>query len=119
MGDLDASSLYRYRIEDIDVNCDVQGDIATVRGFYTEDFQHHGADLERVRVRYSMVLQRDADHWQIVWNHRDIQEFTDEGVYVKKPNRTLPTDDRRSGRVRPRTRHRTAFESHDHRTGTA
>jgi ketosteroid isomerase-like protein len=84
-------TLERYTIEDIDVNCIVNGDIATVWGFYTEDFKHRGEDPEHVRVRYSMVRhQRDGD-WQVVWNHRDIQEFTDDGFYIKKPIQNPPT----------------------------
>lgn len=77
-------SLERYRIEDIDVGCAVDGDIATVWGFFTEDFMHHGENPERVRVRFSGVLHHRESGWRTVWNHRDIQEFTAEGAYVKK-----------------------------------
>jgi hypothetical protein len=78
-------SLDRYRIDDVEVHCAVEGDLATVWGFYTEDFQHRGEAPERVRARFSMVRQRRHGGWQIVWNHRDIQEFTAEGGYIKKP----------------------------------
>jgi hypothetical protein len=78
-------SLGRYRIEDLETNCSIDGDIATVWGFYTEDFQHHDGFPERVRVRYSMVFARRDGDWQSVWNHRDIQDFSDDGLYVKRP----------------------------------
>jgi hypothetical protein len=78
-------SLDRYKVEDVETNCSVDGDIATVWGFYTEDFQHHGGDPERVRARYSMVFHRRDGDWQIVWNHRDIQDFSDDGRYLKRP----------------------------------
>jgi hypothetical protein len=78
-------SLEHYRIEDVEANCAVNGDIATIWGFYTEDFKHKGQDSERVRVRYSMVQQRQNGRWQFVWNHRDIQDFTNEGFYVSQP----------------------------------
>jgi hypothetical protein len=51
-------SLDRYRIEDVETKCLIDGDIATVWGFHTEDFQHQDGDPERVRVRYSMVFHR-------------------------------------------------------------
>lgn len=78
-------SLDRYRIEDVDADCAIDGDIATVWGFYTEDFQHRGGPPERVRARYSMVFHRRNGGWQVVWNHRDIQPFSDDGRYVRRP----------------------------------
>ena len=78
-------TLDRYTIDDVEVQCAVNGDLATAWGFYTEDFQHRGEEPERVRARFSMVRQRRNGAWQIVWNHRDIQEFTSDGVYIKKP----------------------------------
>ena len=78
-------SLDRYRIDDIDVNSSVDDDLATVWGFFTEDFAHTGQDPERVRVRYSMVFRRVGDRWHPVWNHRDIQEFAEDGFYIRKP----------------------------------
>lgn len=78
-------SLDWYRIEDIDVNCSVDGDIATVWGFFTEDFRQTGQDPERVRVRSSAVLRRLGDSWQQVWSHRDAQEFAEDGFYIRQP----------------------------------
>lgn len=78
-------SLEHYRVEDVDMDCSTDGDIATVWGFFTEDFAHIGQDPERVRVRFSMVLRRQGGQWLPVWNHRDIQEFADDGFYVRKP----------------------------------
>jgi hypothetical protein len=78
-------SLDRYRIDDIDVNCSVDDDLATVWGFFTEDFAHTGQEPERVRVRYSVVYRRAGNQWQPVWNHRDIQEFAEDGFYIRKP----------------------------------
>jgi ketosteroid isomerase-like protein len=84
-------TLERYTIEDIDVSCIVNGDIAMVWGFCTEDFEHRGEAPEHVRVRYSMVRHRRDGDWQLVWNHRDIQEFADDGFYIKKPIQSHPT----------------------------
>lgn len=75
----------RFRVDDVDVNCSVDNDIATVWGFFTEDFAHKGQDPERVRVRFSKVLRRVGDRWQPVWSHRDIQEFAEDGFYIRKP----------------------------------
>ena len=82
--DLEAwfGSLERYRIEDFEINSVVNGDIATVWSFFTEDFKHHGENPERVRVRASAVLHRSQGDWRTVWNHRDIQEFTEDGLYL-------------------------------------
>lgn len=74
-----------YRIDDIDVHCSVDGDIATVWGFFTEDYQHKGQDPERVRVRSSAVLHRLDGGWQQIWSHRDAQEFAEDGSYIRKP----------------------------------
>lgn len=78
-------SLDWYRIEDIEMNCSVDGDIATVWGFFTEDFRHAGQHPERVRVRSSAVLRRSGDRWQQIWSHRDAQEFEEGGSYIRKP----------------------------------
>ena len=79
------ATLDRYRIDDIDMNCSVDDDLAIVWGFFTEDFAHKDQAPERVRVRRSTVLRRVGDRWQPVWNHRDIQEFDDDGFYIRKP----------------------------------
>lgn len=78
-------SLDRYRIEDIEVDCSIDGEVAVLWGFFTEDFQHKGGHPERVRVRFSNVVRRRDGQWESVWNHRDVQDFTDEGFYLPRP----------------------------------
>lgn len=77
-------SLERYRIKDVDVDCRIDGDTTVLYGFFTEDFQHAGGPPERLRVRFTHVLTRRDGGWEVVWQHRDIQEFTD-GFYVPQP----------------------------------
>jgi hypothetical protein len=78
-------SLDRYRIDDIEVDCRIDGDVAVLWGFFTENFQHKGGDPESVRVRFSNVIRLRDGRWESVWNHRDIQDFTDEGFYISRP----------------------------------
>ena len=65
-------SLDRYRIDDIEVDCRIDGDVAVLWGFFTEDFQRRGGDPESVRVRSSNVIRRRDGRRESVWNHRDI-----------------------------------------------
>ena len=65
-------SLDRYRIDDIEVDCRIDGDVAVLWGFFTENFQHKGGDPESVRVRFSNVIRRRDGRRESVWNHRDI-----------------------------------------------
>lgn len=78
-------SLERYRIEDVEADARVDGDTAVVFGSFTEDFRHRGGPPERVRVRYSHVFRRADDDWTLVWQHRDVQDFADDGFYVPRP----------------------------------
>lgn len=75
----------RYRIEDVEIDCHIDGDHAVLFGHWTEDFRTVGGEPERVRVRFSNVVRRADGGWESVWNHRDIQDFTDEGAYVTRP----------------------------------
>jgi hypothetical protein len=79
------ASLDRYRIEDLEVQCRIDDGIATLWGFFTEDFRHEGGEAERLRVRFSNVLRRRDGTWESVWNHRDVQEFSDDGTYIARP----------------------------------
>ncbi len=72
-----------YRIEDVETQCMIDGDVAIVFGFFTEDFCHTGMEPERIRVRQSGVLHRSNGHWRRVWSHRDAQEFADDGTYIR------------------------------------
>ena len=79
------ASLDRYRIVDTEVHGRIDGDLAVVWGFYTEDFKPKGAPAERVRVRFSNVMHRQDGRWVSYWNHRDAQDFDEHGIYRARP----------------------------------
>ena len=78
-------SLDYYRIVDFDSDVRIEGDTAIESGTFTEEFQQTGEQPERVRVRSTAVYRRQGSTWERLWDHRDAQEFTSDGVYVKRP----------------------------------
>jgi ketosteroid isomerase-like protein len=79
-------SLKYYRIVDPVEDVRVDHDTGITWGFFTEEFQHSGAPAERVRVRFTNVLQRDGDGWRLIWSHRDAQVFDEDGSYQRRPD---------------------------------
>jgi ketosteroid isomerase-like protein len=61
----------------------VAGDLGLAWGVFIEEFQEKGHPPERARVRFSKVLAKDAQGWQVVLYHRDIQPFAEDGRYPK------------------------------------
>ena len=72
-----------YRLELEDLKTSVTGDIGLAWGVHIEEFQEKGYPPERARVRFSKVLTKGAQGWQVLLYHRDIQPFTDAGRYPK------------------------------------
>ena len=72
-----------YSLQPEDLQTSVAGDIGLAWGVYIEEFQEKGRPPERARVRFSKVLTKGARGWQVLWYHRDIQPFTEEGHYPR------------------------------------
>ena len=72
-----------YRLELEDLQTAVTGDIGLAWGVYIEEFQEKGRPLERARVRFSKVLTKGARGWQVLYYHRDIQPFNEDGSYPR------------------------------------
>jgi hypothetical protein len=53
-------------------------------GAFLEQWQEKGRVPEQARVRFSKVLTRGAQGWQVVLYHRDIQPFADDGRYPRE-----------------------------------
>lgn len=83
-------SLDRYRMELESLEPAVAGEVGLASGFYIEDFQHKGQPPERVRVRFTQAMVRDADGWRVIQFHRDIQPFDDNGQYPRSLTRVEP-----------------------------
>lgn len=62
----------------------VDGDVAVVHGFFTEDFQHKGGEPQSVTVRFSNTAVKRDGHWVFVWAHRDATPFDDAGRYAPR-----------------------------------
>lgn len=72
-----------FRLELEDLQTAVAGDVGLAWGVFIEEFQEKGQPPERARVRFSKVLTKGATDWQILFFHRDIQPFDEEGRYPK------------------------------------
>jgi len=79
------SSKDYFRIELDEIHTAVDGDVGLAWGFFTEDFQVRGQEPEKVQVRFTFTLKRDADGWRNLLYHRDVQPFDEEGSYIPTP----------------------------------
>jgi ketosteroid isomerase-like protein len=61
----------------------VVGDMGLAWGTFLEQWQEKGRPPEQARVRFSKVLARGTQGWQMVLYHRDIQPFADDGRYLR------------------------------------
>jgi ketosteroid isomerase-like protein len=77
-GQLDAYSLVP---EDFETA--VLGDTGMAWGTFMEKWHEKERPPERARVRFSKVLTRGTQGWQVVLYHRDIQPFADDGRYSR------------------------------------
>src|SRR5712692_190764 len=78
----------------------VDGDVGLAWGFHTEDFKVRGREPEKVRVRFTLTLKKEATGWRHLLFHRDVQQFDEKGRYVA--NVALPEESRASGTSRSR-----------------
>lgn len=79
------SSLEYLRITLEEIHATVDGNVGFAWGFQTEEFQLQGRPPEKVRVRFTMTLKRDAGRWRQLLHHRDAQPFDDLGNYIPAP----------------------------------
>jgi ketosteroid isomerase-like protein len=77
----DRMAYYRMELEDLQTSA--TGDVGLAWGTLVEDFQEKGQPPERARVRFSKVLMKGANGWQVVLYHRDIQPFSADGRYPR------------------------------------
>ena len=61
----------------------VVGEVGIAWGTLLEKWQDKGQPPEQARVRFSKVLTKGAQGWQVLLYHRDIQPFTDDGRYPR------------------------------------
>lgn len=71
-----------YRITDEEIHTAVDGNVGLAWGFFTEEFHVRGRAPEKVRVRFTTVLKREAGTWRQLLFHRDAQPFDDKGNYI-------------------------------------
>jgi ketosteroid isomerase-like protein len=72
-----------YRAVPEDFETSVRGDLGMAWGTFVEEFQHKGQQPERALVRFSNVMTKGPEGWRVLLYHRDIQPFTEEGLYPK------------------------------------
>ena len=72
-----------YSLVPEDVETAVVGEVGLAWGTFLEMWQDKGQPPEQARVRFSKVLTRGAQGWQVLLYHRDIQPFADDGRYPK------------------------------------
>ena len=72
-----------YRLEPENFQTAVEGELGLAWGVYVEAWQDNGQPPEQARVRFSKVLTKGVRGWQVLLYHRDIQPFTEEGLYPK------------------------------------
>jgi ketosteroid isomerase-like protein len=72
-----------YCLEPEDFQTSVEGELGLAWGVYREAWQDTGQAPAQVRVRFSKVLTKGVSGWQVLLYHRDIQPFTEEGLYPK------------------------------------
>ena len=80
-------SLEHMRLTPGETNVLVDGDVAIVYGFFTEEFQHKGGEPQVITVRFSNTAARRDGEWRIVWAHRDATPFDDAGRYTARSGR--------------------------------
>jgi ketosteroid isomerase-like protein len=73
--------LEAYSLVPEDFETAVVGDMGLAWGTFLEQWQEQGRPPEQARVRFSKVLTRGTQGWQVVLYHRDIQPFADDGRY--------------------------------------
>jgi ketosteroid isomerase-like protein len=69
--------VYSLVLEDFETA--VTGDIGLAWGTFLEQWQEQGQPPEQACVRFSKVLTKGAQGWQVLLYHRDIQPFADDG----------------------------------------
>lgn len=74
-------SLEYIRMTPGDTEVVVDGDVAIVYGFFTEEFRHRGGEPQTVEVRFSNTAVRRDGEWVFVWAHRDATPFDDAGRF--------------------------------------
>ena len=79
------AAMERYRITQEEIHTAVDGDIGLAWGFFTEDFQIRGRAPEKVRVRFTVAIKREAGGWRQLVFHRDVQPFDEKGAYIPVP----------------------------------
>lgn len=79
-GFLASAEYYRATLDEI--HTAVDKDIGLAWGFFTEEFHVRGRAPEKVRVRFTTVLKREAGTWRQLLFHRDAQPFDDKGNYI-------------------------------------
>lgn len=79
---LDAVEYYRITIDEIESTVD--SGVGLAWGFFTEEFRLKGEKPERVSVRFTTVLRRDASGWRQIMFHRDAQTFDENGSYIPR-----------------------------------
>jgi len=77
---LASAEYYRATLDEI--HTAVDGDIGLAWGFFTEQFHVRGRAPEKVRIRFTTVLKREAGTWRQLLFHRDAQPFDDKGNYI-------------------------------------
>jgi len=71
-----------YSLVPEDFETSVTGDLGMAWGTFIEKWQDKGQPPEQARVRFSQVLTKGTQGWQVLLYHRDIQPF-EEGRYPK------------------------------------
>ena len=72
-----------FRHTDIDLNTWSEDDLGLAWGSYTEEFKHKGQSPEKTRIRFTCTYKKYGDKWRLIMFHKDIQPFTEEGLYLK------------------------------------
>ena len=76
------ASVEYYRITEDEMQTAVDGDIGLAWGIFTEEFHVRGRTPEKVSVRFTVVLKKEAGSWRQLLFHRDTQPFDDDGSYI-------------------------------------
>ena len=76
------ASVEYYRVTAYEVHTAVDGDLGLAWGFFTEEFHVRGRVPEKVGVRFTTALKREAGTWRQLLFHRDAQPFGDDGSYI-------------------------------------
>jgi ketosteroid isomerase-like protein len=72
-----------YRLVPENFETAVAGDLGLAWGVFVEEYQENGQPPERARVRFSNVMAKGPQGWQVLLYHRDIQPFNEDGRYPK------------------------------------